>query len=82
MAVSPAPGLGTPLFLISSRKSLGVVKPHLLDFNLIAGFTFMGIPGMLMAFSLALKPFYIILTFQLLVLEFGFISSLSVVLMK
>jgi hypothetical protein len=52
---------------------IAIVKPHLLDFNLIACFTFMGIPGMLMAFSLDLSPFYIILTFQILVLEFGVI---------
>ena len=52
---------------------IGIVKPHLIDFNLVACFTFMGIPGMLMAFSFDLHPFYIILTFQILVLEFGII---------
>lgn len=52
---------------------LGLVKPHLLDFTLIATFTIMGIPGMLMGFTLDLPPFYVVLIFQILVLEFAFI---------
>lgn len=46
-------------------------KAHLADFSLIVCFVIAGIPGILVGLSLKLAPFYVVLTFQILVLEFA-----------
>lgn len=46
-------------------------KSHLLDFNLIATFVMVGIPGVLIGLAANLHPFYVILSFQILVLAFA-----------
>ncbi|KAL1514935.1 hypothetical protein AB1Y20_004013 [Prymnesium parvum] len=50
-----------------------LTKPHLLDFTLVSAFIIFGVPGILFGLSLNVSPFYIVLTFQILVLEFAFI---------
>jgi len=60
-------GMNAAAYMIVLNKS------HLLDFNLIATFTVVGIPGVLTGLALNLAPFYVVLTFQILVLEFAFI---------
>jgi len=60
-------GMNAAAYMIVLNKS------HLLDFNLIATFTVVGIPGVLMGLALNLPPFGVILTFQILVLEFAFV---------
>ena len=60
-------GMNAAAYLIVLNKS------HLLDFNLIATFTVVGVPGVLCGLALKLAPFYVVLLFQTLVLEFAFI---------
>jgi len=60
-------GMNAAAYLIMLKKG------HLLDFTLVMCFFVMGIPGVLLGLSLNLSPFYIVLTFQILVLEFAFV---------
>ena len=58
-------GMNAAAYLIMLRK------PHLLDFNLISTFVVVGLPGVIFGLVLDLPPFYIVLIFQVLVLEFA-----------
>ena len=60
-------GMNAAAYLIMLNKS------HLLDFNLIATFVIVGIPGVLVGLASNLPPFEVILSFQILVLEFAFV---------
>jgi len=48
-----------------------VYKRHLVDFDLCATFVMCGIPGVLLGLAMDLPPFFVMLTFQILVLEFA-----------
>ncbi|KAL1496015.1 hypothetical protein AB1Y20_014648 [Prymnesium parvum] len=50
-----------------------LTKAHLLDFTIVSAFIVFGVPGVLLGLSLNVSPFYIVLTFQVLVLEFAFV---------
>lgn len=52
---------------------IAVYKSHLLDFTLIATFVLAGVPGILVGLALNLAPFYVVLTFQVVVLEFAIV---------
>ena len=58
-------GMNAAAYLIMLRKS------HLLDFDLISVFVLFGVPGVIFGLALDLPPFYIVLIFQILVLEFA-----------
>lgn len=60
-------GMNAAAYLIMLKKS------ELLDFTLVMCFFACGVPGVLMGLALNLPPFYIVLIFQILVLEFAFV---------
>ena len=58
-------GMNAATYLIL-RKS-----PHLVNFRLVATFVVVGVPGVLLGLATTLPPFYVILCFQTLVLDFA-----------